>query len=728
MPGDTAARHLGAAAWIGHEGADAKFMWPYMFDKVADEYDRRYGLDEAHLRAIAQLNFANARAQPQRADPRMDGARPDRRRRRDNPLIEGRLRRFDCSQMTDGGAGSRPGHRRYLRDHPGARPIARIAGWGHRTVGLGLQQKLDRAADDPYVLPHVRAAVLDALRPRPGRRSTTSTAIEVHDCFTPSEYLAIDHIGLTGPGESWKAIENGEIEIGGRLPINPSGGLIGGGHPVGASGVRMLVDAAKQVSGAAGDYQVEDAKTFGTLNFGGSTATTVSFVVSATRRIVTMDVEIVGKFLSTLPEDDDHPYRTGPWRPQTTEWDADDLTAVEGEIPPRPRRRLPAQHREPAAPGDEVLPPVRRRRHGARGRVPRRKGVLPQPVYPHRRFPGRERGGRAAVAGAGRTGAVRQARTGLGRAHPDEGRVEHRRHRAPRHRADQLLPVRRSVPSRPVLGRHAGQGDLERPASRPTGACRRTRRSTTRPANCCSSTTASRRRTCTTASSTRTTSWRTTSTFRCPARGCRTTWRSPKTTPILNDFPLFWDPQAARTRRPPAAVPPRHAVTLRGDSRAAAAPSEIRWFEADPTFVLHFTNAYEDGDEIVLDGFFEGAPQPASTPVEQVGQALSLPGAGPAAGPAAPLAVQPGHRRGARRAVVRHHHRVRHDQRRLRGRRLPLRLRRHRQAGLVPVRRAGQARPAHRQRGALPVRRRRLRQRNRDGTAARTPPARTTAT
>ena len=104
--------------------------------------------------------------------------------------------------------------------------------------------------------------------------------IEVHDCFTPSEYLAIDHIGLTGPGESWKAIENGEIEIGGRLPINPSGGLIGGGHPVGASGVRMLVDAAKQVSGTAGDYQVENAKTFGTLNFGGSTATTVSFVVS----------------------------------------------------------------------------------------------------------------------------------------------------------------------------------------------------------------------------------------------------------------------------------------------------------------------------------------------------------------------------------------------------------------------------------------------------------------
>jgi acetyl-CoA C-acetyltransferase len=284
VPGDTAARHLGAAAWTGHEGADAKFLWPSMFAKVADEYDRRYGLDDTHLRAIGQLNFANARRNPNaqtRAWSVPDPIADDD----SNPLIEGRLRRFDCSQMTDGGAGVVLVTDRYLRDHPGARPIARIAGWGHRTVGLGLQQKLDRAATGdlaPYVLPHVRAAVLDALR---RARSTLDDlhGIEVHDCFTPSEYLAIDHIGLTGPGESWKAIENGEIEIGGRLPVNPSGGLIGGGHPVGASGVRMLVDAAKQVSGAAGDYQVDGAKTFGTLNFGGSTATTVSFVVSTTQ-------------------------------------------------------------------------------------------------------------------------------------------------------------------------------------------------------------------------------------------------------------------------------------------------------------------------------------------------------------------------------------------------------------------------------------------------------------
>jgi acetyl-CoA C-acetyltransferase len=91
--------------------------------------------------------------------------------------------------------------------------------------------------------------------------------------------MAIDHFGITAPGESWKAVEDGSIAAGGRIPINPSGGLIGLGHPVGATGVRMLLDAAKQVAGKAGGYQVEGAKRFATLNIGGSATTTVSFVV-----------------------------------------------------------------------------------------------------------------------------------------------------------------------------------------------------------------------------------------------------------------------------------------------------------------------------------------------------------------------------------------------------------------------------------------------------------------
>jgi acetyl-CoA C-acetyltransferase len=280
VSGDEAARHLGAAAWIGHEGQDATFMWPYMFDKVLDEYDRRYGVDQAHLTRIAEINFSNARRNPN-AQTRA-WAIPDLGPSGDpaaNPQIEGRIRRFDCSQITDGGAGVVLVSDEFLARNPSAKPIARIAGWGHRTVGIGLEQKLERAKDRPYLMPHLRQAVHDAF----GRAQVTLDdidALETHDCFTPSEYIAIDHIGLTGPGESWKAIEDGEIEIGGRLPINPSGGLIGGGHPVGASGVRMLLDASKQVSRTAGDYQVDGAGTAATLNFGGSTATTVSFVVT----------------------------------------------------------------------------------------------------------------------------------------------------------------------------------------------------------------------------------------------------------------------------------------------------------------------------------------------------------------------------------------------------------------------------------------------------------------
>jgi acetyl-CoA C-acetyltransferase len=100
---------------------------------------------------------------------------------------------------------------------------------------------------------------------------SSSVWIAGNDCFSMSEYMAIDHFGITGPGESWKAVENGDLERDGAIPVNPSGGLIGVGHPVGASGVRMLRDAARQVT---------SARTFATLNIGGSLTTTVSFVVT----------------------------------------------------------------------------------------------------------------------------------------------------------------------------------------------------------------------------------------------------------------------------------------------------------------------------------------------------------------------------------------------------------------------------------------------------------------
>ena len=108
---------------------------------------------------------------------------------------------------------------------------------------------------------------------------TVVDGLETHDCFTVTEYMAIDHSGFTAPGESWKAIEEGRIALDGDFPINPSGGLIGLGHPVGATGVRMALDCAKQVSGKAGDYQIREAENLITFNMGGSTTTCASLVV-----------------------------------------------------------------------------------------------------------------------------------------------------------------------------------------------------------------------------------------------------------------------------------------------------------------------------------------------------------------------------------------------------------------------------------------------------------------
>jgi acetyl-CoA C-acetyltransferase len=91
--------------------------------------------------------------------------------------------------------------------------------------------------------------------------------------------MAIDHFGLTKPGESWRAIEEGVIDMGGKMPVNSSGGLIGVGHPVGATGVRQMLDCYKQVTAAAGDYQVDGAKRFAMLNLGGSGTTSCAFVI-----------------------------------------------------------------------------------------------------------------------------------------------------------------------------------------------------------------------------------------------------------------------------------------------------------------------------------------------------------------------------------------------------------------------------------------------------------------
>jgi len=284
VPGRTAAEHLGAAAWAGHEYGDATYVWPRAFSDLTEEYDRRYGIDHRHLGRIAEINFANARRNPN-AQTRAwqfgaDSFGPDDEA---NPVVEGRIRKSDCGQVTDGASVIFLASPRRAADYAAKRglsldQLSRISGWGHRSAPISYASKVAASRGGGYVFPQVHRAAEEA-RARAGIALEAVSAFEVHDCFTTTEYMAIEHLGLTAPGEAWKAIEAGAIEIGSRHPINPSGGLIGCGHPVGATGIRMALDGHKQVTGSAGDYQVEGATALQTLNIGGSTTTTVSLII-----------------------------------------------------------------------------------------------------------------------------------------------------------------------------------------------------------------------------------------------------------------------------------------------------------------------------------------------------------------------------------------------------------------------------------------------------------------
>jgi acetyl-CoA C-acetyltransferase len=285
VDGKTGADHLGAATWRNKEAQDATYPWPYMFNQIIDEYDKRYGIDCKYLKDISKINFSNAQNNPNAQTRNWDFPKESfTNNDQYNPVIEGRIRKMDCGQITDGAAcvflANEATAKVYAKQHQlKLKDIPRIKGWGHRSAAISLETKLKISAGQPLIFPHVAQIMTDALA-RAGLSDITELdGLETHDCFSITEYMAIDHIGLTSPGESWKAIEEGRISMDGDFPINPSGGLLGLGHPVGATGIRMLLDCAKQVSGKAKKSQVKNAENMATFNLGGSTTTCVSFIV-----------------------------------------------------------------------------------------------------------------------------------------------------------------------------------------------------------------------------------------------------------------------------------------------------------------------------------------------------------------------------------------------------------------------------------------------------------------
>ncbi|WP_411821558.1 acetyl-CoA acetyltransferase [Leptospira sp. 'Mane'] len=280
---------LGTAAYYEKEAKGVQFPFPKLFGKLADVILERYGLKEERfmdaLAEISRINYANAKRNPksQTRSWFMNKEHALARGGDNNMAVGGRLCITDCSQVTDGAAvtvlASKDYAKSYAKKHgKSLGDIPRVKGWGHRVAPITFEAKKDESVGDKYILPWTRQTVKDAYK-RAGMDVKDIDVFETHDCFTSSEYAAISAFGISDPGKEHIAIEEGTIDFGGKKPINPSGGLIGVGHPVGASGVRMMLDLHKQVTGTAGEYQVKGVKNGLMLNIGGSATTNMVFIV-----------------------------------------------------------------------------------------------------------------------------------------------------------------------------------------------------------------------------------------------------------------------------------------------------------------------------------------------------------------------------------------------------------------------------------------------------------------
>lgn len=274
---------LGRAAYYEKEGKGIDLPFPKLFGRLADATIEKYGLDkDRYLNALARIstiNYANAKRNPLAQTRKwfMSYYEASHRGTESNTNVGGLLGVSDCSQVTDGAAVVVLCSERYLKEKGfNGKPI--VKGYGHRVAPMLFDKKIKDNADSDYVLPWTRQACVDAYR-RAGMTVDDIDVFETHDCFTSSEYAAISAFGITEPGKEWDAVESGRIAFDGDKPINPSGGLIGCGHPVGASGARMFLDLYKQVTGKAGDYGVKGAQNGMMLNIGGSATTNYVFIV-----------------------------------------------------------------------------------------------------------------------------------------------------------------------------------------------------------------------------------------------------------------------------------------------------------------------------------------------------------------------------------------------------------------------------------------------------------------
>jgi acetyl-CoA C-acetyltransferase len=260
---------------IPNDGTQRTLTAAAMFSMVVPAYADKYGVDPAQLKEvlarIAAKNHANGALNP-RAQFRKAMAVEQLL---GMPPVAGQLGIFDCAGVADGAAAAvvvRAENAHRYTDQPlYVKALASVAG-----DGKGLSDpEYDYTTFAEVVMcgadAYAQAGVTD-----PRRQLALA---EVHDCFTPTELVLYEDLGFAARGTAWKEVLDGAFELTGDLPVNPDGGLKSFGHPVGASGLRMMFECWLQLRGQAGDRQVDVSRGLAlTHNLGGYPGEMVSFV------------------------------------------------------------------------------------------------------------------------------------------------------------------------------------------------------------------------------------------------------------------------------------------------------------------------------------------------------------------------------------------------------------------------------------------------------------------
>jgi acetyl-CoA acetyltransferase len=162
-------------------------------------------------------------------------------------MISDPITKLQCSPVTDGAAAVVMCSGRFLRKISGSRAV--------RIVGEGLVSDIDLPKSNRHTTDLISRAATTAYE-RAGLGPDDVDVAEVHDCFSVAEIVSYEALGFCAPGEGGRLIDSGDTEIGGRMPVNTSGGLLSRGHPLGATGVAQVCELAMQLRGEAGRRQV----------------------------------------------------------------------------------------------------------------------------------------------------------------------------------------------------------------------------------------------------------------------------------------------------------------------------------------------------------------------------------------------------------------------------------------------------------------------------------------